>query len=314
MRNLDPQLFWVSAGVLAILTLSTVIGRILKVTNRKEEAQTTLDNLNARIAAWWVMCAILFLTILIGPIGSLVLFGLLSFLALREYVTLLSTRRADHRTLFWAFFIVTPLQYYLIGIRWYGMFAILIPVFAFLLVPTRLAVAGDTEAFLERASTIQWGLMICVYCLSYTPALLMLNIVGYGPSAKLMLYLVIVDQLSDVLQYVWGKLFGRHKIAPLVSPNKTWEGFVGGIVSATLVGTALWWMTPFRPLVAAGISLVITLMGFAGGLTMSAIKRDRGVKDYGNLIKGHGGILDRMDSLCFAAPVFFHIVRYFYVK
>ena len=148
------------------------------------------------------------------------------------------------------------------------MFAILIPVFAFLLVPTRLAVAGDTEAFLERASTIQWGLMICVYCLSYTPALLMLNIVGYGPSAKLMLYLVIVDQLSDVLQYVWGKLFGRHKIAPLVSPNKTWEGFVGGIVSATLVGTALWWMTPFRPLVAAGVSLVITLMGFAGGLTM----------------------------------------------
>ena len=132
MRNLDPQLFWVSAGVLAILTLSTVIGRILKVTNRKEEAQTTLDNLNARIAAWWVMCAILFLTILIGPIGSLVLFGLLSFLALREYVTLLSTRRADHRTLFWAFFIVTPLQYYLIGIRWYGMLR-------------RAAICGETK-------------------------------------------------------------------------------------------------------------------------------------------------------------------------
>jgi phosphatidate cytidylyltransferase len=233
---------------------------------------------------------------------------------LREYVTLLPTRRADHRTLFWAFFIFTPLQYFLIAIQWYGMFAILIPVFAFLFVPARLAVAGDTESFLQRASMIQWGLMICVYCLSYTPALLMLKIPDYGRPAKLMLYLVLVDQLSDVLQYVWGKLLGRHKIARVVSPNKTWEGFIGGVLSATGVGTALWWMTPFRPPIAALVSLTIALMGFAGGLTMSAIKRDRGVKDYGTLIKGHGGILDRMDSMCFAAPVFFHIVRYFYVR
>jgi phosphatidate cytidylyltransferase len=125
---------------------------------------------------------------------------------------------------------------------------------------------------------------------------------------------VLVDQLSDVLQYVWGKLLGKHKIAPVVSPNKTWEGFIGGVATATLIGTALWWMTPFSPAAAAGVSLSITLMGFAGGLTMSAIKRDRGVKDYGTLIRGHGGILDRMDSMCFAAPVFFHFVRYFYAR
>ena len=314
MKNLDPQLVWAFAGVLGLLALSSLIGLVLKATIRKPEAQATISNLNARIGAWWIMSAIFALTLLIGPIGSLVLFGLMSFLALREYVTLLPTRRADHRTLFWAFFIFTPLQYFLIGIQWYGMFAILIPVFAFLFVPARLAIAGDTESFLERASTIQWGLMICVYCLSYTPALLMLQIPGYGRPAKLMLYLVLVDQLSDVLQYVWGKMLGRHKIAPVVSPNKTWEGFVGGVLSATAIGTALWWMTPFTPVVAAAVSLAITLMGFAGGLTMSAIKRDRGVKDYGTLIKGHGGILDRMDSMCFAAPVFFHIVRYFYVR
>ena len=314
MKNLDPQLVWAFAGVLGLLALSSLIGMVLKAFIRKPEAQGTISNLNARIGAWWIMSAIFALTLVIGPIGSLVLFGLMSFLALREYVTLLPTRRADHRTLFWAFFIFTPLQYLLIGIQWYGMFAILIPVFAFLFVPARLAIAGDTESFLERASTIQWGLMICVYCLSYTPALLMLQIPGYGRPAKLMLYLVLVDQLSDVLQYVWGKMLGRHKIAPVVSPNKTWEGFVGGVLSATAIGTALWWMTPFTPAVAATVSLAITLMGFAGGLTMSAIKRDRGVKDYGTLIKGHGGILDRMDSMCFAAPVFFHIVRYFYVR
>ena len=314
MKNLDPQLVWAFAGVLGLLAFSSLIGLVLKAFIRKPEAQATISNLNARIGAWWVMSAIFALTLVIGPIGSLVLFGLMSFWALREYVTLLPTRRADHRTLFWAFFIFTPLQYFLIGIQWYGMFAILIPVFAFLFVPARLAIAGDTESFLERASTIQWGLMICVYCLSYTPALLMLQIPGYGRPAKLMLYLVLVDQLSDVMQYVWGKMLGRHKIAPVVSPNKTWEGFVGGVLSATAIGTALWWMTPFTPAVAAAVSLAITLMGFAGGLTMSAIKRDRGVKDYGTLIKGHGGIMDRMDSMCFAAPIFFHIVRYFYVR
>ena len=312
MSNLDPQLAWAFAGVLGLLTLSSLIGLLLKWMTAKPEAQLTISNLNARIGAWWIMSAIFALTLVIGPIGSFILFGLMSVLALREYVTLLPTRRADHRTLFWAFFIFTPLQYFLIGIQWYGMFAILIPVYAFLVVPTRLAIAGDTESFLQRAAAIQWGLMICIYCLSYTPALLVLKIPNYGRPAKLMLYLVLVDQLSDVMQYVWGKLLGRHKIAPLVSPNKTWEGFLGGVLSASAIGTALWWMTPFTPAVAAALSLTIALMGFAGGLTMSAIKRDRGVKDYGTLIKGHGGILDRMDSLCFAAPIFFHTVRYFY--
>ncbi len=314
MKNLDPQLVWAFSGVLGLLTVSSLIGWALKVSIKKPEAQATISNLNARIGAWWVMSAIFGLTLVVGQTGSLVLFGLMSLLALREYVTLLPTRRSDHRALFWSFFIFTPLQYFLIAIHWYGMFAILIPVYAFLFVPTRLALAGDTESFLERASTIQWGLMICIYCLSYAPALLMLDIPGYKPDAKLLLYLVVVDQLSDVLQYVWGKLLGKHKIAPVVSPNKTWEGFVGGVFTATVIGTALWWMTPFRPWVAALVSLTIALMGFAGGLTMSGIKRGRGVKDYGTLIKGHGGILDRMDSMCFAAPIFFHIVRYFYAR
>ena len=186
--------------------------------------------------------------------------------------------------------------------------------FAFVFVPTRIAMSGDTEHFLERAAKIQFGLMICAFCLSHAPALLILNIPRFeGRNAQLLLYLVLVDQMSDVLQYVWGKLAGKHKIAPQVSPNKTWEGFIGGVVTATLLGTALWWATPFTPLEAAGMSLGIALLGFAGGLVMSAIKRDAGVKDFGAVIEGHGGILDRIDSLCFAAPIFFHLVRYFFV-
>jgi phosphatidate cytidylyltransferase len=304
---------WLFGGVLGILVLASSIGGVLKRTAKSDAARATIDNLNARTRAWWKMCAIFALTLLIGRVGSLVLFGLLSLLALREYITLVPTRRADHRTLLWSFFIITPLQYYLVGIKWYGFFAIMIPVFAFVFVPTRIAMSGDTEHFLERAAKIQFGLMICAFCLSHAPALLILDIPGFaGRNAQLLLYLVLVDQMSDVLQYVWGKLAGKHKIAPSVSPNKTWEGFLGGVTTATLLGAGLWWATPFTWLQAAGMSLVITLLGFAGGLVMSAIKRDAGVKDFGAVIEGHGGILDRIDSLCFAAPIFFHLVRYFF--
>jgi phosphatidate cytidylyltransferase len=309
----DREVQIVYGGILAALVISTVIASLLRFRVTSDSGRAVVGNLVARIRSWWVMCAVFFVVQMIGLGGSLILFTLLSFLALREYLTLIQPRRADHRTLFWSFFIFTPLQYYLLWIDWYGLFSILIPVYVFLFIPTRLVLTGDTEGFLERASKIQWGLMICTYCLSYTPALLILPIPNYeGENAKLLLFLVLVDQASDVLQYVFGKLFGRRKIAPLVSPNKTWEGFLGGVVCATLLGTGLWWITPFAPLQAAALSLSIALMGFAGGLTMSAIKRDRRVKDYGTLIGGHGGILDRVDSLCFAAPVFFHFVRYYF--
>jgi phosphatidate cytidylyltransferase len=309
----NAQLVWLFGGVLGILVLASVTGVVLRRTAKSDAARATIENLNARTRAWWKMCAIFALTLMIGRVGSLVLFGLLSLLALREYITLVPTRRGDHRTLLWSFFIITPLQYYLIGIAWYGFFAVMIPVFAFVFVPTRIAMSGDTQHFLERAAKIQFGLMICAFCLSHAPALLILNIPRFeGRNAQLLLYLVLVDQMSDVLQYVWGKLTGRHKIAPSVSPGKTWEGFLGGVATATLLGAALWRATPFSPLQAAGMSLVITLLGFAGGLVMSAIKRDAGVKDFGAVIEGHGGILDRIDSLCFAAPIFFHLVRYFF--
>lgn len=308
---LDPALLWACGGILALLVVATIAGLAIKIAVRAPAARGTIDNLNQRIGAWWVMCAIFGLTLLAGPIGSLVLFGLMSALAAREYLRLIPERKADRHTLFWTFFLFTPLQYFLLGIKWSG-FVIVIPVYAFLFIPATMALAGDTRGFLERAATIQWGLMICVYCLSYAPALLTLDVHGYGPDAKLLLYLVIVDQLSDVLQYVWGKLAGRRPIAPSISPNKTWEGFVGGVLSATAIGTALWWLTPFTPAAAAAIAFMIALLGFAGGLVMSAIKRDRGVKDYGTLIQGHGGVLDRMDSMVFAAPVFFHVVRFFY--
>jgi len=311
-RLSDPALVRLVGGVLVLLAVATAVGFVLSRRARTESARATVANLNARIRAWWIMVAVFTIAVWTGGIGSIVLFALMSLLALREFVTLAPTRQEDHRTLLWSFFAVTPLQYYLIGIRWYGLFAIMIPVYAFVLVAVSNVIAGRTDRFLERTATIHWGLMVCVYCVSHAPALLILDIPGYRTNAKLLVFLVLVVQISDVLQYVFGKLFGKHPIAPVISPNKTWEGFAGGVLTASLVGTAIWWATPFTPPQAFALSVAITLAGFAGGLVMSAIKRDRGVKDYGALIAGHGGMLDRIDSLCFAAPVFFHLTRYFF--
>ena len=309
----DREMLLLLGGIGGLLAVSSLIGWVLSRRVREEQGRLVVANLNARIRSWWVMTAVFVVALTTGGIGSVILFALTSFFALREFLTLTPTRRADHRTLFWAFFVFAPAQYVLVGIQWYGLFVIFIPVYAFLFIPLRSALAGDTQDFLARTARIQWGLMIAVYCVSYAPALLMLEIPGYqGQGAKLLLYLIIVVQLSDVLQYVFGKTLGKHPIVPRLSPNKTWEGAIGGIGSATLVGALLWWVTPFSPAAAAAIALLVCLAGFAGGLVMSAIKRDRGVKDFGTLIEGHGGVLDRIDSLCFAAPLFFHVVRYFY--
>jgi phosphatidate cytidylyltransferase len=309
----DAALLSLIVGVLTLLVLASVVGWLLSRRVTSGPGRATVENINARIRAWWVMAVLFMIAIVTGAAGSILLFCFISFLALREFVTLARTRPGDHRALFWSFFVVTPLQYYLVWIQWYGLFSILIPVWVSILLAIRTALAGDTESFLERTATNQWGLMICVYFLSYTPALLMLRIPGFAnQNAKLMFFLVLVTQLSDVLQYVWGKSIGKRRIAPAISPNKTWEGLVGGVVCTTAIGAGLWWATPFAPGAAALMALMATIMGFAGGLIMSAIKRDRGVKDYGSLIEGHGGVLDRIDSLCFAAPVFFHLTRFFY--
>lgn len=298
-------------GVFAILVVATVIGQVLK--SRMGPDNDVVENLIARINAWWGMVVLLALAMLGGQAGVVILFALLSFAGLREFLTLTAKRRADHWALVVSFFVILPVQYALIWADWYGMFSVFIPVYAFLLLPIVVAVHGDTDGYLTRVAETQWGLMICVFAASHVPALLSLNIPGYeGKNVLLVAFLVVVVQLSDVLQYVWGKLIGRHKIAPRLSPSKTWEGFLGGILSASAVGAGLWWMTPFSPFEAAGLALVITLMGFFGGLVMSAIKRDKGVKDWGHLIAGHGGFIDRLDSVVFSAPIFFHLTRYFW--
>jgi phosphatidate cytidylyltransferase len=309
----DRELHYLYLGITAFLVIASLIGAVLKMRVKSENGRATVDNMNARIKAWWVMVGVFAVANFGGVTASVALFFLLSLGALKEFVRLDPDGAMDSRSRQLAFVLFTPLQYLLVWINWYGMFALLVPVYAFLFIPTLNALGGEAREFLQRTAKLQWALMVCVYCLSHAPAILTLEIPGYeGENAKLLLFLVLVVQISDVLQYAWGKTLGKRRVAPSISPNKTVEGFVGGVASATIVGTCLYWATPFNPFQAWLFALLIGLAGFAGGLTMSAIKRDRGVKDFGSMIEGHGGILDRIDSICFSAPLFFHVVRYFF--
>jgi phosphatidate cytidylyltransferase len=311
-----------------LLAASVLVGALRLTASQKDYAE-----LSARVRSWWAMAVIFFGAVAAPNYVSLVFFAFLSFWAMKEYVTLLKTRPADHRGLVLTFLAI-PIQYFWIGSGWYGMFIIFIPVYMFLILPARLVFSKETAGFVASASQIQWGLMAFVFGLSHLGFLLVLPNVGLqlGPEAwssiasiggaaasasgvngrTLLLFLVFVVEISDVLQYVWGKTLGRRKIIPQVSPNKTWEGFLGGIASATLLSLAIRFLTPFSAPETILVSLLITLAGFCGGAVMSAVKRDFGVKDFGGLIPGHGGMLDRVDSLCYAAPIFFHYVRYFH--
>ena len=309
----QDKFVWLIGGIGAVLAVASVVGWTLRRRVTGESGRAVVDNLNARLRSWWVMVSVFAFAFLLGKTATLVMFALVSFFALREFLTLTPTKPGDHRALSLAFFAIIPVQYWLIGVEWYGLFAVFIPVYAFLLLPSLSVLTQDTERFLERSAKIQWGVMVAVYCISHVPALLLLDIPGYqGQGALLLFYLLLIVQMSDVLQYVFGKLLGKTKIAPVVSPSKTVEGFVGGAAGAVAIGAAMWWITPFTPLQAAGIAFVIVLMGFLGGLVLSAVKRSLGAKDWGTMIRGHGGMMDRMDSVSFAAPVFFHLTRYFF--
>jgi phosphatidate cytidylyltransferase len=298
-------LLYVFLGVLGLLAVAEVLGFVLARTRPEKDFR----ELRARVRSWWLMAGVFMLAIVVSRAVSLVFLAFLSFLALKEYLSLIPTRRADRGVLLWAYLAV-PLQYLWVWVDWYGMFIIFIPVYMFILIPVRMVLHGQTEGFLRAAGTLHWGLMTTVFTLSHMAYLLVLPGKGAG-GAGLVLFLVLVTQFNDVAQYTWGKLFGRHKVMPTVSPNKTYEGLLGGIATSFVL---VYFLAPHLTPLTRNESLVagffLPLAGFLGDVSVSAIKRDIGVKDSGTLIPGHGGILDRVNSLTFTAPLFFHFLRY----
>jgi phosphatidate cytidylyltransferase len=307
---IDP--FWsLSAGVLAVLLAATAIGRLIAL--KVGPTNATVINLNQRINAWWTLVLVGLPVLAFGKFAAVLLFAGLSFLALREFMAITPTRQGDQAALRLAFFAALPAQYVLVAIDWYGLFSILLPVYGFFALSVAATLGQDTDHFLERNAKIQWAVMVCIYGISHAPALLFLNLPGYdNTTSVLLLFFLLVTQISDVMQYVFGKLFGKRKLAPLLSPSKTWEGLIGGGLAATAIGAGLHGFTPFSLAQAVAMSAVIVGGGFFGGLILSAVKRSLGAKDWGASIQGHGGILDRLDSVAFSAPLFFHLTRYFF--
>ncbi|THV40780.1 phosphatidate cytidylyltransferase [Glycomyces buryatensis] len=296
------------AGVAGILVTATVLIALL----RRRLPEATHTELVQRVRSWWVMAAVFTVAIVVNEVVSLVFFALVSFLALKEYFSLIPTRRVDRSVIFLAYLTI-PAQYAIIGLEWYGIFIIFIPVYVFLLLPFRMVLGGETNHFLRAVGTTQWGLMAMVFGISHVAYLLVLpgelNPGAGGPG--LVLFLVFLTQFNDVGQYVWGKTLGRHKVVPQVSPGKTVEGLIGGVVTTLVLAWVLGpWLTPMSHLESLGAGLLIGIGGFAGDVTISALKRDLGVKDTGSLLPGHGGMLDRVDSLIYTAPLFFHYLYF----
>lgn len=316
--QLRDTVVWLFAGLGTLLTVASIVGMVLRSRARGPSAIDTVDNLNARIRAWWGMVAVFAVAFLAGPLVTICLFAVSSLLALREFAAAVKLQPVRRRLMVTGFAFLVPMQYLLIAVEWYGLFSIFIPVYGFLLLTALAAAQEEVDGFLQRVAVMHLGFMLCVFCLSHAPALMLLKIPGFsegqqGNNALLLFFMMLVVQISDVMQYIFGKLFGRRKIAPVVSPSKTVEGLVGGGAAAVAIGAAMHWITPFSPWQAAGLSFLIVFAGFCGGLSMSAIKRSAGAKDWGTMISGHGGVLDRLDSVIFAAPVFFHAVHHFFV-
>lgn len=310
---IDTEFGLLLYGVLLILVVAWAGSALLRMRFSSDGKNAMVENLAARVGAWWAIAALLALAMLGGAGGVVILFGIISFAALREFLTLTAKSRADHWALIAAFFVILPVQYILVYMDWYRIYSVFIPVYAFLYLPVLSVLRGEPNNFLHRVSESQWALMICVYAASHVPALLSLDLAGFeGKGILLIAFLVIIVQITDVLQYVWSQLWGRHPIAPALSASKTWEGLAGAVASGAVLGAGLWWLTPFSPLICAVLGAIITATGLLGALVMSAIKRDKGVRDWGQLVAGQGGFIDRLDGVVFAAPVFFHLVRYFW--
>ncbi len=308
--DLARYLVWVAVSLVG---LSLCAAALAQWRGAGSDLASVIDNLNSRVRGWWIMAGLFGLIYLTGIGGVVVLFAIVSMGALREFLTLTTRTKADHWAYVASFFFVLPLQYVSIWQGWYGFYAVFVPVYAFLLLPMLSVIRGRVDGFLNRVAQTQWALMISVFCLSHMPALLFLDIPEFqGGNLLLMVFLVLVVQGGDLLQHFWSVLIGRTAIVPTISTSRTWEGFAGGVLSAGLIGLALFWLTPFPPAAAFVVGCVIAAVGGMGRLVMMAIKRDRGVTDWGHMTDGQGGFIDRLDSVIFAAPVFFHLTRFFW--
>ncbi len=280
----------------------------------KNSTDHKFSDLKQRVKAWWYIIGLFFVVFLTRQWCLTLLWMVISFFALREYLLVIPKREEDQRVRLWLYLSI-PIQYLFILTEWYTLFLIFIPVYVYLLLPIRMIIVGTTEGFLQAIGSMFWGVMMAGYSLSYVAYLSIFSSeMGFkaGPLG-LVLFLLFITEINDASQYMWGKIFGKHKIVPSISPKKTYEGLIGGIVTSVVFSMILApFLTPMNYTMAALVGILISVSGFLGDITMSALKRDVKVKDFGSLLPGHGGLLDRIDSLIFTAPLFFHVIYWYY--
>ena len=320
LRNLSPSeqvglLFILVFGLLALVSLAVLV---ISLRDRNEDDSRTgqIREYAALLKTTWGMVTVFWIGWALGETVATVLFGLVAFFALREFITLSPTRQGDHRSLVLAFFVVLPVQFALVITRYFDLVTVFIPVYVFLAIPVVSALANDPHRFLERTAKLQWGIMVCVYGMSHVPALLLLKFPAYqGKNAFLVFFLVFVVQSCMVVQHLVGNKLRRLPSAPNVSQSFNWPSWLIAVTLASLIGGLLAGLTPFKPGQAVAMALIACVSGSLGHLVMKALKRDRGVTNWGSQgksVTGASGLLDRVDALCFAAPVFFHSVRWYF--
>lgn len=299
--------------LIVFIVFLLVLASILVYQKQKKHPEKNYSELVLRTKSWWWMIGLVVLSLALGREVTIIFLMLISLFALHEFYAIVPLRVADRKLILWTYLAV-PVQYLLVYVHWYGLFIIFIPVYMFLFLPLRSVLIGETKGIITSNAVIQWALMLCVFAFSHIAYLTNLNAAQHPQAgfAGLVLLLLFLTEFNDVAQYISGKTFGRHKIIPKVSPNKTWEGFMGGVCATSLLSCVI---APFLSSVSAvqgiWIGLLISVSGFVGDVVISSVKRDLNIKDSGTLIPGHGGLLDRIDSLIYTAPLFFHFLYYF---
>ncbi|MBC7957073.1 MAG: phosphatidate cytidylyltransferase, partial [Cytophagales bacterium] len=298
LRSLTPSqqvglLFVIIFGVLSLATVSAFAKSLVGMPADKQEAY---ENMRRDLRALWVGTVLFWVAWATGAFVSTLLFAVVSFLALREFITLTHTRRGDHRALLAAFFFVLPVQYLLAGGQYFDLFSVFIPVYAFAALPMLAVLGNDATRFLERAAKIQWGTMVCVYGMSHAPALLLLEFPGYEDrGAFLVLYLVAVVVSAQIAQTSASLRLRRRPVARQISRNFSWRAWALGALAGGLAGGLLFWITPFKAPQSIFIGFVAGGCGTLGALVMQALKRDAGVRHWGSRasVTGAVGLLDQ---------------------
>ena len=306
--NISGEIQIVIFIILAFLVFSSIVLGIWGLFSKSK----MLTELKTRTKSWWIMCTLFITATIISNVITYVCIGFLSFAALREFYSVIKLRKSDRAGMLWCYLAI-PVQYYLAYRGWYELFIVFIPVFMFVWIPFILVLQGETKMIMSSMAGLPTSLMLCVFGLSHMAYLISLpEIDGFSAGGKgLLLFLIFITQINDVMQFIWGKLIGKHKILPKISPNKTWGGFIGGLISSVFIGYLMSFLTPLNDWQVIVVSFFIAGVGFVGDVVVSAIKRDMGVKDMGQAIPGHGGVLDRIDSLALTTPIFFHLVYFF---